>query len=296
LVVEMKHLRGFSKDEEGISGAVTATLVIATLTLVVTGVYTLVVPVWVETAETNHMHKVVNDFTNLKKNIETQVQQGDLPLTMSSIITLKPDATTNWFGVMGATFPGTLTLDPYSERFNLTNYENPYEVYGSCQGAIYFEPKNQQYASGSPMRIIYANGAILKTQTSSGVVVAAPVFNVVDEAGNRTLFFSTIKLYSQPTTITGSKSVTVQTRTLNAMVANYEGGVWDSKVNVTINATSTLGYMKVYKTFYEEKMTELGFVYGTDYLSTSGGDSLQFTVKNVTRVVLYTGVIEASLT
>jgi hypothetical protein len=146
------------------------------------------------------------------------------------------------------------------------------------------------------MRIIYANGAILKTQTSSGVVVAAPIFNVVDEAGNRTMYFSTIKLYSQPTTITGSKAVTVQTRTLNAMVANYEGGVWDSKVNVTINATSTLGYMKVYKTFYEEKMTELGFVYGTDYLSTSGGDSLQFTVKNVTRVVLYTGVLEASLT
>ena len=291
----MKHLGRFSRDDDGISGAVTATLVIATLTLVFTGVYAIVVPVWVETTETNHMHKVANDFTNLKKNIETQVQQSDLPLTMSSIITLKPDPTMNWFGVMGVTFPGTLTLDPVSERFNLTNYENPYEVYGSCQGAIYFVPKNQQYANGNAMRIIYTNGAVLKTQTASGVVIAAPPFNLVDEAGNRTLYFSTIKIFSQSTSISGSKSVTVQTRTLNAMVANYEGGVWDSRVNVTINATSSLGYIKVYKTFYEEKMKALGFLPNKDYISISSGDNLQFTIKNVTRVVLYTGVIEASL-
>ncbi len=292
----MKHLGRFSKDDDGISGAVTATLVIATLTLVFTGVWTIVVPVWVETAETNHMHKVANDFANLKKNIDTEVQQGDIPLTMSSIITLKPDATTNWFGVMGATYPGTLTLDPFSERFNLTNMENPYEVYGSCQGAIYFVPKNQQYANGNPMRFIYTNGAVLKTQTASGVVIAAPPFNVVDEKGNRTLYFSTIKIFSQPTTISGSKAVTVQTRTLNAMVATYEGGVWDAKVNVTINATSSLGYRSVYQTFYEEKMKALGFVPNKDYISWGVGDSMRFTIKNVTRVVLYTGVIEASLT
>jgi len=90
--------------------------------------------------------------------------------------------------------------------------------------------------------------------------------------------------------------VTVQTRTLNAMVATYEGGVWDSKVNVTINATSSLGYMNVYKTFYVEKMTALGFVKDKDYKSDGIGDSLRFTIMNVTRVVLYTGVIEASLT
>jgi hypothetical protein len=291
----MKHLRRFSKDEDGISGAVTVTLIIATLTLVFTGVYAVVVPVWVETAETNHMHQVANDFTNLKKNIETQVQQSDLPLTMSSIITLKPDPTMNWFGVMGATYPGTLTLDPYSERFNLTNAENPYEVYGSCQGSIYFVPKNQQYGNGNAMRIIYANGAVLKTQTTTGVVIAAPPFTLVDEAGNRTLYYSTIKIFSESTSISGSKSVTVQTRTLNAMVATYEGGVWDSKVNVTINATSSLGYVKVYKTFYEEKMKDLGFLPNKDYISVSTGDSLRFTIKNVTRVVLYTGVIEASL-
>lgn len=291
----MKHLRGFSKDDDGISGAVTATLIIATLTIVFTGVYAVVVPAWVETAESNHMHQVANDFANLKKNIETQVAQGDEPLTMSSLITLKADQTQNWFGVMGTTFPGTLTLDPYSERFNLTNYENPYEVYGSCQGAVYFVPKNQEYAGGAPMRFIYANSAVLKTQTTTGVVTSDPIFNLVDEAGNRTFYFSTIKLFSQPTTISGSKSVAVETTTMDALVETYEGGMWASKVNITINATSNLGYMKVYKTFYEERMKALGFIPGKDYISLGTGDTLKFTIKNVTRVVLYTGVLQASL-
>lgn len=291
----MKHLRGFSKDDDAISGAVTATLLIATLVMVMTGVETIVVPAWVETAESNHMHQVANDFANLKKNIETQIEQGDEPLTMSSLITLKADQTQNWFGVMGTTFPGTLTLDPYSERFNLTNAANPYEVYGSCQGAIYFVPKNIQYANSAPMRFIYTNSAVLKTQTTSGVVSSDPIFNLVDEAGNRTFYFSAIKIYSKPTSISGSKSVTVETTTMDALVETYEGGVWASKVNITINATSNLGYMKVYKNFYEEKMKALGFLPGKDYISTGTGDTLKFTIQNVTRVVLYTGVIQASL-
>jgi len=291
----MKHLRGFSKDDEGISGAVTATLIIATITLVFTGIYAVVVPVWVENTETNHMQKVSNDFTNMKKNIDTQVAQGASALVMSSTITLRPDPTNNFFGIGGKVFSGTLTVDPYSERFNLTNAENTYEVYGSCQGAIYFQPKNQKYADGASIRFIYSNGAVLKAQTKAGVMITAPIFNLVDEAGNRTLYFSTIRLYGEPTSISGSKAVSVETRTLNALIEEYEGGVWDSKVNVTINATSNMGYASVYKSFYEERLKVLGFASGKDYISTGSGDNFGVTIKNVTRVMLYSGTIEVVL-
>jgi hypothetical protein len=291
----MKHLRGFSRDDEGISGAVTATLVIATLTLVFTGVYTIVVPAWVDIAETNHMHQVANDLTVLKKNIQTQIVSGDQPLTMSSPITLKPDPTNNWLGVSGTTFPGVLTVDPSSERFNLTNELNPYEVYGACQGAVYFVPKNQEYANGASMRFIYSNGAVLKVQVKDGVMVAGPEFNLVNDTGNRTLYFSTISLFGQATSISGSKSVTVQTRALNGLVATYEGGNWATGVNVTINMTSTLGYAKTYKTFYEERLKGLGYNLGTDYTSSIIGDKVLVSIKKVNKVVLYTGTIEITL-
>jgi hypothetical protein len=291
----MKHQLSFRRDEEGISGAVTATLIIATLTMVFTGVYAIVIPVWVEDVETNHMHLVANDFITLKENIQSQIEQGDTALTMGTPISLKPDPTNNFFGTYGKTFPGTLTVDPYSERFNLTNEMTTYEVYGSCQGAVYFVPKNQQYANGAIMRFIYANGAVMKVQVNDGIVIAAPEFNLVNDTGNRTLYFSAIRLYGEPTSISGSKSVTVETRTLNALVATYEGGMWDTGVNVTINATSTLGYMKVYKAFYETRLNDLGYKAGVDYNSTSSGDTLKITIKSVNKVVLYTGTVEVSL-
>lgn len=291
----MKHHLSFRRDEEGISGAVTATLIIATLTMVFTGIYAIVVPVWVEDVETNHMHQVANDFTVLKENIQSQIEAGDMSLTMGTPIMLKPDPTETYLGASGKTFPGTLTMDPFSERFNLTNEAVTYEVYGSCQGAIYFVPKNQEYADGATMRFIYSNGAVMKVQSNQGIIITPPEFSLVNETGNRTLYFSAIKLFGEPTSISGSKSVTIQTRTLNGLVATYEGGMWDSGVNVTINATSTLGYMKIYKAFYEKKLKDQGYVAGTDYISTGSGDSLTLTIKKVNKIVLYTGTIEVTL-
>jgi len=291
----MKHQLSFRRDEEGISGAVTATLIIATLTMVFTGIYAIVIPVWVEDVETNHMHQVANDFITLKENIQSQIEQSDTALTMGTPIALKPDPTNNFFGTYGKTFPGTITIDPYSERFNLTNEKNTYEVYGSCQGAVYFVPKNQQYANGATMRFIYSNGAVMKVQVNDGIVIAAPVFNLVNESGNKTLYFSAIKLFGEPTSLSGSKSVTVETRTLYALVATYEGGMWDLGVNVTINATSTLGYMKVYKAFYEKRLNDQGYKLNVDYTSSGSGDSLKITIKNVKRVILYTGTVDVSL-
>lgn len=291
----MKHLRGFKKDDEGVSGAVTATLVIATLTLIFTGVYAIVVPVWVENAESNHMRQVSNDFTNMKKNIDSQIEQGDKPLTVSSTITLESDPTDDFFGVEGTMILGDLAVDPYSESFNISNAERPTEVYGTCQGAIYFMAKNQYY---SKQTYIYANGAVSRVQDNAdekGVILTAPMFDVVDELGNRTLYFSTITMFGEPTTISGSKTVTVQTRTIEALIANYEGGVWDTGVNVTINAVSNLGYIRVYENFYTDRVDEIGLVDGTDYNITRSGDSLRVEIKNVNKIILYTGTVEIEL-
>jgi len=157
----MKRLRGFKKDEEGVSGAVTVTLIVATLTVIFAGMYAVVVPVWVENAEANHMRQVSNDFKDMKKNIDSLIVEEEEALTVSSSITLHADPTDNWFGVEGKTFLGALTVDPYSETFNLSNAENPTEMYGTCQGAIYFQSMNQQY---TPQKYVYTDGQVIRIQ------------------------------------------------------------------------------------------------------------------------------------
>jgi hypothetical protein len=291
----MKRLRGFKKDEEGVSGAVTATLIVATLTMVFAGIYAVVVPVWVENAEAEHMRQVSNDFKQMKKNIDSLVEQEVDALTVSSSITLQADPTNNWFGVKGDRFVGQLTIDPYSENFNLSNAETLSEVYGTCQGAIFFQSMNQQY---SPQKYIYSNGVVIRIQEEAqekGVTIAAPKFGLKDELGNRTLTFSAITVFGEPTTISGSKSVTVQTTSIDSIVALYEGGLWDDGVNVTIRGNSNLGYVKVYERFYVDKLTEQGYVDGTDFNSTRSGDSFSIEIKLVNKVIMFTGTVQVEL-
>lgn len=291
----MKRIRGFKKDEEGISGAVTATLVIATMTLIFTGMYAIVVPVWVENTEADHMRTVANDFTGMKKNIDALIEEEERSMTISSTITLQADPTNNWMGVEGKRFLGELTVDPYNERFNLTNAESPTEVYGTCQGAIYFQSKNQQY---SQQKYIYTNGAVVRVQEETpekGVILAAPTFHVKDELGNRSLYISTITMFGEPTSISGSKSVTVQSTAIDSLIAVYEGGLWDDGVNVSINATSTLGYIKIYEKFYVEALEDLGYVDGTDFNYTRSGDNLVVNILNINKVYLYTGTMQVEL-
>jgi hypothetical protein len=291
----MKRLHGYRKDEEGVSGAVTATLIVATLTVIFSGMYAVVVPVWVENAEADHMRQVSNDFTKMKKNIDSLILEEEGALTVSSSITLQADPTNNWFGVEGKRFLGELTVDPYSEVLNLSNAENPTEVYGTCQGAIYFQSMNQQY---TPQKYVYSNGQVIRIQEEAeekGVTLAAPEFSLYDELGNRTLVISTITLFGEPTTISGSKSVSVQTSTIDSIVALYEGGLWDDGVNVTINATSNLGYIKVYHHYYEDTLVDLGYVDGVDFNSTRSGDSFGIEIKDVNKIILYTGTILVEL-
>jgi len=187
-----------------VSGAVTATLIVATLTVIFAGMYAVVVPVWVENAEADHMRQVSNDFTKMKKNIDSLIVEEQEALTVSSTVTLQADPTNNWFGVEGKRFLGELTIDPYSETFNLSNAETSTEVYGTCQGAIYFQSMNQQY---TPQKYVYSNGQVIRVQEEAqekGVTIAAPEFTLYDELGNRTLVISTITVVPVDTVVAAS--------------------------------------------------------------------------------------------
>jgi len=105
------------------------------------------------------------------------------------------------------------------------------------------------------------------------------------------LVISAITLFGDPTTISGSKSVSVQTSAIDSIVAMYEGGLWDDGVNITIGATSNLGYVKVYQSHYEDTLVDLGYVDGVDFNSTRSGDSFSIEIKEVNKIILYTGTI-----
>src|SRR3990172_7975925 len=93
--------------EEGVAGVITAALVIAMLSLIISAMYSLSVPVWVQNSENQHAREVGTEFTQLRNGLEAQVSTTD-PFPVGHRVTLKAERPESWFGVTGEVITGSI--------------------------------------------------------------------------------------------------------------------------------------------------------------------------------------------
>jgi hypothetical protein len=290
----MKRIPRFRADEEAVAGPVTMILIIALITTIIGAVMVISVPVWVGNAEAQHMKTISNNFIDLKKNIDNQIKTGDLDITSGTAFSMKSDPPTSFLGITGETLYGEMTVDPYNEITNISNTDDPTEIYGTAQGAVIFESRNTQY----PDQVyLYHNGAVQRIQEESmskGLFIATSGFSVTDYGGNRTVRYSSITIFGEMSSITGSSSVVLQTRAISAIEATYKGGLWETDgINLTIGISSHLGYATVYYKYFNDTLADNpDLTAGTDYTVTRVGDNVDVEIKDVNSLVLIQGIIE----
>ncbi len=283
-----------SSSEEGVAGVITAALVVAMLSLIISAMYTLSVPVWIENSENHHAREVGTEFTQMRNGLEAQVRTTD-PFPVGHRVTLRADRPQSWMGVSGEVITGSIGFSAQTETQEIISGTSPDDVYGTAKGAVYFTSRNQQYPN---VRYIYENGAVLRYQEGgdSGTMFASPPLSISNTSGGeRVLVYAAYTMVGDPGTVTGAPNAVVRT-TVQVVVHAQLSGTPEFLAGQRVNITIVSDYAPVWESFLVEYATaEAGLTQGTDFEVNRTGDTVVFSVEGVNQLQLATAVIKVEL-
>jgi len=240
----------WKRDESGVSGAITAMLVILILSGFLSILYTSYIPQWTKEQEAEQMNIVLEQFLATKETIDDQIinREENLNITVTNQITIGYGGGPV-FGV-GKT-QGLLDVDPF--HGNITIWSNDTgtgtnETYGWGRGNITFHSKNLEYVN---QRFTYENGAVIISQEDRAVMKVDPHFYAEkDRAGDISMSMILPILVGDMQSIAGSGDVVVAT-TLQAVDTN-EFFDWSTGRNITIDVITE--FPDVWFSFFARKL------------------------------------------
>lgn len=179
-----------------------ALLVFLTFLGLITNQY---VPVWSSEAEGAHMNVSLGQFSELKSTLDLQnlAAQAEgpeyVPVTTSTAVALGTD------GVPLFGFPttGTLFSDPDAGPFSVvfdyliptpTGGDFPSRVNERSNGTIVLDVHNRYSA---PEKIVYENGAVIRSQGTGQIIRTPPTFIVSEVNGSLDLRLDLVSLYGR---------------------------------------------------------------------------------------------------
>jgi len=242
----------FIRDRKGVSGAVTAMLIILIMSAMVTVIYNTYVPVWTKDAEANHIKEVMGEFLDMKANIDSQIinaQEGEV-VTMSSNIQLgEPGGPVLGFGEVR----GALSYNPLLNRMRLYDRDTGDE-YGLARGNITYTTHNREFVN---QRFIYEHGAVViaqwKGMSETAIMKVTPNIHAYkDSAGRNVISAVIITFFGDEESVSGTNTVAVKSTLYGVAENTYDETTWPFGKNLTLEVTSE--FPQVWYDYFTESL------------------------------------------
>ena len=267
-------IRRLKRDEQGVAstvGTIMALLVFLTFLSLIVNQY---VPVWMKDSESAHMNTALGQFGGLKGAIDLQILAAQIaqsaglhyiPVTASSPVTLGLDGVP----IFAAPTVGEMNVKPDEGAWTVAFY---YDIRGvttkveeSATGAVELNVGNRYFV---PQKIVYENGAVIRSQLDGQTVRAQPVFEPTRINNSLDLSFQLVSLYGRGG-VAGTSTEIVNSKLFGLDRQDYE----DLESTIWINHTSAYG-LAWYSFFNATLAKEFGITSGTFTRSPPTGNLL----------------------
>ena len=276
--------KGFERDEHGVSGAITAMMIILIISSFISMIYAVYIPMWTKDLEAEHSKLVLSQFLDLKENVDDEIinQAQNQGVSVTSRITLGRSGGPI-FGM--GTSTGALSINPYLDILTLINSNSPDEAYAQGRGNItykskdtYFQRQTYIYQYGAVI-VAQENGYVGKTMTYDAIMKVEPHFKAEkDLLGNVTITMVQVAFYGDTKSISGTQDINIRT-TLQGVVANdLTRDDYPTLSNLTLNVTSD--YPDVWYKFFNDRLDT-----NVSHMKAGAGPAGDFTVTKTGRLV-----------
>ena len=276
--------KGFERDEHGVSGAITAMMIILIISSFISMIYAVYIPMWTKDLEAEHSKLVLSQFLDLKENVDDEIinQAQNQGVSVTSRITLGRSGGPI-FGM--GTSTGALSINPYLDILTLINSNSPDEAYAQGRGNITYKSKDTYFQRQT---YIYQYGAVIvaqekgyvgKTMTYDAIMKVEPHFKAEkDLLGNVTITMVQVAFYGDTKSISGTQDINIRT-TLQGVVANdLTRDDYPTLSNLTLNVTSD--YPDVWYKFFNDRLDT-----NVSHMKAGAGPAGDFTVTKTGRLV-----------
>jgi len=285
------NARKFSwrNDRRGISGAVTAVMLLLIITSVLSIVMLVFVPAWGESDETQHMRVTLEQFYSLRENIDAQVLR-ESPVAASSKITLG-NAPSALLGFSKST--GRIVSNPFNGSLTVHNMTDPTDLFALSRGNITYSSQNSYLDQQS---YVYEQGAILVAGPSEAAMRAPPHFGVSrGEGGNLSVSMLFVSVSGDFSSFTGTENAIIETRLVARDGTVYEGGEWTLGRNLRINITTP--YPTAWARYFNSTLTAplTNLTWQTEYNITAGTGFVWLDLLRVVKLDLGVAVMDVRI-
>jgi len=278
------YKKGFEGDERGVSGAITAMMIILIISSFISMIYAVYIPMWTKDLEAEHSKLALSQFLDMKEKIDDEIinQAQNQGIGVTSRITLGRSGGPV-FG-MGTT-SGSLTINPYLDILTLINTNSPDETYAQGRGNItyksldtYFQRQQYCYQYGAVI-VAQEKGYSGKTMTYDAIMKVEPHFKAEkDLLGNVTITMVQVAFYGDMKSLSGTQDIEIRT-TLQGVDSNdLTRDDYPTLANLTLNVTSD--YPDVWYKFFNDRLDT-----NVSHMKSGAGPVGDYTVNKVGRKV-----------
>ncbi len=280
--------RPLPRSRGAVSGAVTAVMLLLTVSSVAPIVVMYYVPIWGEIDETQHMREALEQFYALRENIDSQVMR-ESPVSISTKLTLgnEPSALLGF-----SKTAGRLVSNPFEGSLSIHSTDDPTEIYARSRGSLTFSSQNAYIAQQS---YIYEQGAVLVAGSSGAVIRAPPHFSAAREPSGISLSVLFISLAGDYSSLAGTENVAIETRVVSKDRSVYEGAEWAIGQNMTLNLTTP--HPTAWAVYFNETLSRpmTNLTWGADYNITTGDGWVRLDIQWVNKMEVQVAVVEVRL-
>jgi hypothetical protein len=214
------------------------------------------VPIAMEDNEASHMRTVMNQFSEMKNNIDTQIAKNDVDTVYTSGIKLGAEG----FPMFERETQSQLNLKPFEEETTVIFEDNNEILSESISGSIELFAHNRYYPKQT---IIYENGVVILQQKTGSIMKVEPNFLLESGPGGVTISTTMISLHHDSESgIGGIGNVWVSTRLWYVDEWTYDSISGPDK-NVTFEIITK--YPSVWNDYYANTFQNANLSSGTDY-------------------------------
>jgi len=282
--------RAWRMDGAGVSGAVTAVMLLLIITSVASIILTVFVPIWAEADESQHMRQTLEQFYSMRENIDAQILQ-DNPIQASSKITLgnEPNAVLGLYRTAGR-----LAANPFNGSLSVYNATDQTDLFALSRGNVTFTSQNSYIPQRS---YVFEQGAVLVAGPGGAAAIRVPPhFDASKDAvGHLEVTMMFVSIGGDFSSFSGTENVIVESNLLTRDQNVYEGGSWDLGRDISVNLTTP--YAGAWASYFNETLTSplTNLTAGVDFNITTAPGWVRLDLNGVRRMDLGVAVVETKI-
>ena len=300
------YKKAFVKDARGVSGAITAMMIILIISSFISLIYSVYIPNWTKDYEADHSKVVLAQMMDLKEQVDQGIinREANAGISISNRFTLGVEGGPI-FGI-GKT-SGALVVNPFQDTITVVNSASTDEVFVHGRGNVTYTSQYQYYINQlytyqyGAVIVAQKNGTVSGKPTYNAVMRVEPHFNAVkDILGNVTLTIIQMAFFGSEKSVTGTYDVVVTT-TLTGVDSNaITRDEYPTLANLTLTLASDYPdvWVKYFTDHLDKKVSGMSPRVGPngDYKITKTGRVVTVNFWNVNALNVDIAIIELAVT